>query len=205
MDSISSLDALSYLHGVEYVERKRQRIQKSVILKGVTLTPTNRVVNNAENNITIPAEEESRPVAEIHISLVVDFLNRIVFPTYVQKNWRHPMSEERDEEFQAKCLVLDKQSPGGKQYANSCKIWVVVLVCKGTAVCSASPDHGPTSPRRFCGYGLRLFARKGCPCTVVIEEFGNHTKEDDDLGWKMSPPLLERVTLSASAIADAYR
>ncbi len=213
MNSIHPLDPLAYLHGSEYVDRKRQRRQRSIILKGDAKvrgklnggTTENNMDVPRHNNTLIPAEEMSRRVANIHISLVIDFLDRIQFPTYVQKNWRHPRSKQLDEDFQPKCLTLnDCLSPSGRQYSNTCKIWVVVLVCKGSTLCEPSPAHGPTSPRRFCGYGIRLFSTKDSPCNVIIEEFGSHTNLSHDLGWKMQPPAQEKVALSPSAIADAY-
>ena len=70
-------------------------------------------------------------------------------------------------------------------------------------MCSLAPEHGQTSPRRYCGYGIRLYSMKENLSLVHIEEFGNHTSKPDDLGWRFLPPPQERVVLSPSMILEA--
>lgn len=147
----------------------------------------------------IGKEDHSTVIANVHISLLSDFLDQIHFPMFLQKNWRHPSTQEMTGDFATKCLILSR-TPSGRKYACNTKIWVVTLVCKGTSVCEPAPHHGPTSPRRHCGYGLRIYARNSDPTTVILEEFGKHQD-----GWKFCPPNDERVKLTPSMIIDAYR
>ncbi len=152
------------------------------------------------HNISEPTA--STPVISCHISVVAAFLNSIAFKTIRQKNWRHPDAFECHKPWSPRLLKLEK-SAKGIEHRRTSKIWVVTIVCRGTSVCIPSPKHGTTSPRRFCGYGIRMYAIKEDPVCVHIEQFGSHVPSPTDLGWRFIPPPDERVVLPPSMIIDA--
>ncbi len=202
MAEVDKADAYSYLLGADNVTMRKQRARIKQILQGHKGPIEHSRVGVIREKAT------STVVASLHISLVADFLDQIQFPTYIQKNWRHPESFEMTGDFSTKCLMLEC-TPEGRKIPFHTKIWVVVLVCKGTTMCTPSPSHEHgTSPRRFCGYGIRIFAKKACPTTVIIEEFGSHNACNNNnslCGWKFVPPEGERVALSPSMELDAFR
>lgn len=199
----TDVDAYSYLLGSQNVARQKIRNAAKQVLLGTN--EKSELKDRPPNiNRTIALPEVSRILATLHISLISDFLDGIKFAVYLQKNWRHPCSLEMTGDFATRCLVLPK-TPSGRQYPYHTKIWVVTLVCKGTSACSSSPHHGETSPRRFCGFGMRLYSQRAYPSLVVIEEFGTHNLNDNSPGWKFIPPKDEGVNLPPSMVIEAYR
>tara|TARA_R110002050_G_scaffold100950_1_gene208971 strand:+ start:251 stop:865 length:615 start_codon:yes stop_codon:yes gene_type:complete len=192
------LDPYTYLLGPEYARQEKQRSITREILGGTAQK------NSHRRGGVIGEKERSRVIAQLHISLLPDFVDHIQYPVYKEKNWRHPHSIEQKGEFSTMCLTLSRTS-SGRRFPFQTKIWVVTLVCKGTTVCQESYGHGPTSVRRFCGYGVRMFSLYGDPSKVVVEEFGQHNDSHQTNGWKFLPPEVERVKLTPSMMVDAYR
>ena len=200
MAAPNCLDPLSYLLGENAVKIGMQQLERQKILKP-TLVST-RKEKNQPNASTILQPSLSTHIISCHISIVGSFLNRIAFKTIRQKNWRHPHAVECNEPWSPRMLVLRKTAIG-MEHRKTTKICVVVLVCRGTYMCIPSTQHGRTSPRRFCGYGIRLFSKKEDPTIVHIEEFGAHVPSLSDLGWRFVPPPHERLVLTPLMEVDA--
>lgn len=200
----SHLDPFTYLLGdVAITLQSHQAKRKLVLNPYLPVGNGDRSATTNNRASRVPSETVSSQIISCHISLVPPFLDQLAFQTVKQKNWSHPDAFESNEPFSPKMLVLAK-SKNGKTYRGATKIWVVVLVCKGSSVCIPSSCHGITSPRRHCGFGLRLFARKENPEIVHIEQFGSHLLPASiDDGWRFIPPLKERVVLTPSMVMDA--
>ncbi len=201
--AINVVDPYTYLLGDAAVKEKRTRLRRKEILN----PRNNEVLTSTQRSPPryVPAPAPSAQVICCHVSVISAFLDQIAFPTFLQKNWRHPRAVEQEVmPFSPRILNLDVGKGLCRPRGNT-KIWVVVLVCKGTTICTPTSRHGSTSPRRFCGYGLRLFSYYSEPEKVIVEEFGAHTDERDDDGWKFQPPVDERVVLTPTMVMDAFR
>tara|TARA_R110002050_G_scaffold296911_1_gene457419 strand:+ start:630 stop:2363 length:1734 start_codon:yes stop_codon:yes gene_type:complete len=66
---------------------------------------------------------------------------------------------------------------------------------------------GPTSKRRYCGFGIRFFALNGHPDHVIVEEFGRHNDAlgNDDAGYALVPSIGEKRTFTLTMEIDALR
>ncbi len=151
------------------------------------------------NKITaVPA----RPICTVHISNVFKFMDNIKFKYFIEKNFKHPNAVEEVVNF-TKCLTLGVR----KGLRPRTKVFVFTIVCKGTTLCRATPTASPTSKRRFCGYGLRLYALNGKPEVVHVEEFGRHHDElgEEDLGYLLFPPVAEQRLFTVMMEIDALR
>tara|TARA_R110002050_G_scaffold293584_1_gene450172 strand:- start:2265 stop:4034 length:1770 start_codon:yes stop_codon:yes gene_type:complete len=205
----NKIDPYTYLLGEVAVKEKHTRLIRKAVMN-----PSEDHTTNCASSPRVQSIPLASPTARLfscHISVVPAFLDQISFPTYLQKNWRHPRavqsreSDTKEFSFAPNTLIL-KVEEGDRNPKRETKIWVVVLVCKGTSFCVPAPQHGPTSPRRFCGYGLRLFSFHCAPAEVIIEEFGLHTVSGgDNDGWRFQPPASERVVLTPTMVMDAFR
>lgn len=124
---MADIDPYTYLLGSAHIQMVKQMRVERKILSGAT----QKSIHSRRGVIGL--QDVSRTLAQIHISLLADFLDQIRFPVFMQKNWRHPRSLEMSGDFAAKCLILPC-TPSGRKYQSSAKIWVVTLVCKGTSL-----------------------------------------------------------------------
>ncbi len=137
-----------------------------------------------------PIAAPCRPLGSIHISSVVAFMSNIKYKYYIEKNYVH--KDVSAEVFNhANCVGLGEKD--GVRKKPHTKVFVFTFVCRGTSLCRATATVSPTSKRRFCGYGTRLFAVNSAPDIVQMEEFGRHVDSagEQDLGYKLVPPSSE--------------
>tara|TARA_R110002050_G_scaffold241173_1_gene377544 strand:- start:3439 stop:4068 length:630 start_codon:yes stop_codon:yes gene_type:complete len=157
----------------------------------------------SERKIGNPAE--TRFITSLSVSSLVTFLDNIKYHYYIEKNYKHRDAQVEVYNF-TRCLGLGECDEGKRRLPHA-KVFVLTILCKGTALCRPAPLGfcSPTSRRRYCGYGVRMFAQNGRPDVVIVEEFGRHNDElgEKDEGFRLIPPLSERKVMSVSMELDA--
>ncbi len=153
--------------------------KKGSVMKGVKNTRRNAVTARH----SFPPPTPTSPLCSIHISCMVSFVSNIVFPFYIEKNFKHKDAEE--EIFNhSRCLGLRESN--GVRLRKTTRVFTFTIVCKGTSHCVSSPC-GSTSKRKGCGYGIRFYTLNARPDTVIVEQFGAH---NDKLGLNDEGHLL---------------
>ncbi len=175
--------------------------------KKAILNPTLIKPGSRSNYVGRPLApiEPTRDVCKLHISSLITFVNAIKYQFFIEKNYVHENAKE--EVFHhTKCLGFG-QRDDGERVKPSVKVFIFTIVCKGTSLCRASESHGPSSRRRFCGYGTRFFVFNAAPDIVHVEEFGRHIDElgERDLGYRLVPPLQECRKYSFSMEIDCLK
>ncbi len=169
------MDPFTYLLGTDSIEDSRH-----FFLKKRFLCSKPRIVNeDGVRGGRVQPPRLAEPAVLIfqgHIDMVHKLLDQIKFPVYREKNYKHPLAKEEtiiDGHLTTTCLGLGTVSRGRRKLPKS-KVFICTLVCKGTTLCQRNYDHGRTSTRRFCGFGIRIFSRNECPTQVSVECFGKH-------------------------------
>ena len=163
------------------------------------------VDRTSTNYAAIQRPSPTRYICTLHISAVISFMDEIKFPFFIEKNYKHAEAVEETINH-TRCLGLGHK--GVKRRRPKTKVFIFTFVCRGTSDCRASPC-GPTSKRRNCGHGVRLFATNERPDLVIVEEFGFHGEadvDDDDSGYQLVPSKAnERRKMTVSTELQALR
>ena len=178
--------------------------EKGNVLNSRRRTDTNRgsVETRQGRIVAAPA----RRLCTLHISAIFSFMDSVQFQYYIEKNYKHKDARQETYNF-TRCLGLGYKADGVTRSAPKTKVFVFTITCKGTSLCRATPIAAPTSKRRFCGYGIRLYALNGDPDQIIVEQFGRHNDllEENDAGHALLPPQHERRRLTMSMELDALR
>ncbi len=178
-----------FSHVVSDAEEVKWIFQKGKVLRG----KKKAAKRSSKEGVSISKPFPSRELCRIHLSCLIAFIDNIQFPFYIEKNNTHPDAREEIVNL-TKCLGLGME--GEDRRKKKTRVFTFTVVCKGTSLCRASPC-GAKSKRKNCGYGVRLYTLNEFPTDVIVEEFGRHRCDLDDVdddGITLAPPEGEMRT-----------